>query len=172
MKHQLIAGKGHNITNPIKEKIVMEEFMRNLFEKATDCFGAILVAFVGYFSPLSHVVHVVLICFLADVVYGWLADKKLNKAPFKPSLVWKKTMPRVLLSLVLLILSYVIDKETGQTFVDSYRILGWAICGLLFMSIIKNAYIVTNWGAINSIDRWARKKVKDETGLTIKDSEL
>ena len=156
----------------LKQRLEMEEFLYNLYCKITDGLGALIVAFAGYFSPLSHVAHLVLIFFAVDVLYGWLADKKLNKAPFKPSIVWQKTMPRVLLSITLLILSFIIDKETGQTWIDTYRVIGWAICGLLFMSILKNGYIVTNWGAIKSIDKWAKKKIKDETGIDIKDSDL
>lgn len=156
----------------LKEKLEMEEFLYNLYCRLTDRLGALMVAFVGYFSPLSHVAHLVLIFFAVDVLYGWLADRKLNNAPFKPGIVWRKTMPRVLLSITLLILSFIIDKETGQTWIDTYRVIGWAICGLLFMSILKNGYIVTNWGAIKSIDKWAKKKIKDETGITIKDEEI
>lgn len=156
----------------LKEKVVMEEFLYGLYCRITDGVGAMIVAFAGYFSPLSHVAHLVLIFFAVDVLYGWLADRKLNNAPFKPSLVWKKTMPRVLLSITLLILSFIIDKETGQTWIDTYRVVGWAICGLIFMSILKNGYVVTNWMAIKSIDRWAKRKVKEETGLVIKDDEV
>lgn len=159
-------------TNPIKEKEMISEFFDALYYRLADLFGAILVAFIGYFSPLSNVVHIVLIFFLVDVIYGWLADRKLNNARFQPGLVWKKTMPRILLSIVLLILSYIIDKETGQNWIDSYRVLGWAICGLLFMSILKNGYIVTNWGAIATIDKWAKRKVKEETGINIKNSDI
>lgn len=159
-------------TNPIKENDVMEEFFQNFCYKMLDLIGALFFAFIGYFSPVSHVVHVVIIFFVIDIIYGWRADVKLNNAKFQPSIVWKKTMPRMVLSIVLLLSAFMIDVEAGQEWIDSYKVIGWIICGLLFMSILKNGMIVTRWGTIAFISRWTRKKVKDVTGITIKESDL
>lgn len=144
----------------------------NFGERLYDFFIFALASFVGYFSPMKNVVHMVLIFFLVDVIYGWLAAKKLRGEPFKPGIVWKKTMPRVLLSLVLLILAYIIDKETGQTWVNTYSILGWGISGLLFLSIAKNGYIVTNWKSIPVLEKWVEDKIEKETGIHIKEEDV
>jgi len=146
--------------------------VNELGERICEILVFLLSSFVGYFSPLKDVVHMVLILFFVDVIYGWLAARKLRGESFKPSIVWKKTMPRVLLSLVLLILAYIIDKETGQKWVNTTSILGWGMSGLLFLSIAKNGYIVTNWKSIPLLEKWVEDKIEKETGVQIKEEDV
>lgn len=145
----------------------MNRFVSGFADKIYEFSIFLLSCFVGYFEPLKNIVHLVLFMFFLDIIYGWLADKKLTRAKFKPSLVWSKTMPRVLLSLILLIAAYVIDKETGQQWVNTYSILGWGISGLLFLSIAKNGYIVTKWKSIPILEKWVEDKIERETGIKI-----
>ncbi len=140
--------------------------------KLYEMFVFLLGLFVGYFSPMKSVVHMVLVFFLVDVIYGWLAAKKLRGESFKPAIVWKKTMPRVLLSLVLLILAYIIDKETKQALINTTSVLGWGISALLFLSIAKNGYIVTKWKSIPILEKWVEDKIEKETGIKIKDEDI
>jgi hypothetical protein len=151
---------------------VIMQTIQNFSERVVDFFRYLFFVFIGYFSPIHDMVHVVLFFFFVDVIYGWRAAKKVNNARFQPALVWKKTMPRVLLSLVLLMLAYILDNETGQTWVNTSAIIGWAISGLLFLSILKNGYIVTNWRPFDLLGKTARHKIKHETGITIKDSDV
>lgn len=156
----------------LKQKLTMEEFFQNIYYRTIDLIGTAFFAVLGYFAPVSAVVHVVLGMFVIDVIYGWRASNKLHGMPFKPSIVWTKTMPRMVLSIVLVLAAYMLDVEMHQEWVDTPRIVGWIICGLIFMSILKNGLIVTRWGALKAIQRWAKKEVKDKTGLIIKDEEI
>lgn len=160
-----------NTINPIKVKN-MEDFFQNIYYRIIDLIGALFFALVGYFSPISSVVHVVLIFFVLDIFYGWRADVKINNARFKPSIVWQKSIPRMVLALIAVLSAYMLDTEMKQIWVDSSRFVGFIICGLLFISILKNGLIVTRWGALKVIERWAKKEIKEKTGLDIKDDEV
>lgn len=141
-------------------------------EKLYEMFVFLLACFIGYFSGMKDVAHMVLLFFFVDVIYGWLAAKKLRGESFRPAIVWKKTMPRVLLSLVLIILAYIIDKESGQAWINTSAILSFGISGLLFLSIAKNGYIVTKWRSIPILEKWVEDKIEKETGIHIKNEEL
>jgi len=142
------------------------------FEKTVEFIKYIFFIAIGYFSPISDIVHLVLFFFFIDVIYGWRASVKLNNAKFQPSIVWKKTVPKVILSLMALLLSFMLDVEVGQKWISTYKIVGWSISGLLFLSILKNGLIVTGWRAFSSLSESIRKKVKKETGITINENDI
>ena len=160
-----------NTINPIKVKN-MEDFFQNIYYRIIDLIGTLFFVFLGYFSPVSSVIHVILGLFVLDIIYGWQADVKLNNGKFQPSIVWQKSIPRMVLALIAVLSAYMLDTEMKQDWVDSSRIVGFIIGGLLFMSIIKNGLIVTRWGVLKAIQRWAKKEVKEKTGLDIKDEEI
>jgi len=133
---------------------------------------AAIISAIGYFSPIKDITHMVLIFFFIDIIYGWRADKKLNGASFSPRKVWDKTVPRMMLTLVILLGAFVLDRETGQNFVHTYKIVGWFISALLLISIAKNGYLITNWGALNVIGKILKKKVEKESGIEITEKDL
>lgn len=129
--------------------------------KIVEFIVATFLSVLGYFSPLKNIAHLVLFFFFIDIIYGYMADRKTNRAKFKPSIIWKKTMPRVVLTFTLLICAFLLDKVSGQDFISTYNVLGWFVCSLLFISIAKNGYIITKWEAIPFIGQFISKKIKD-----------
>ena len=149
----------------------------SVWDKIVVLFFSIL----GYLSPVESITHLVLLFFLIDVIYGWRADKKLHhgkpnpktgeimKVRFRPGIVWEKTMPRVLFSVVALILSFMLDEVTRQKWIETHLLIGWAISALLFLSILKNAYIVTNWNALPFVGDVIKDKVEKKTGIKMEE---
>ena len=127
------------------------ENIEQTFWYLVELFKMILFVVVAYFFPISGMVHVVLACFIIDVFYGWKASKKLEGKKFSTGRVLDTALPRFFFSLVVLMLTYTIDKEAGQGAISTYKIVGWAISYVLIVSIAKNAYSVLNWEAIKSI---------------------
>lgn len=140
-----------------------------MWNKIIDWLVASVISLLGYLSPIKDIAHMLVFFFILDVIYGWLADRKINKAKFQPRKVWNKTVPRMTLSIVLLVAAFILDDVTHQHFVSIYHILGWFIASLLVISIARNGYLVTNWSAIKYIEELFKRKVKSQTDIDIKD---
>lgn len=142
-------------------------FKFNYMENIKNFIIFVFTTVIGYLSPISSIVHVVLLFFLIDILYGWLADRKINNAKFQPKIVWEKTVPRIVLTIIALILAFILDEVTNQKWVTTYNLVGWSICSLLFLSIIRNGYIVTNWSVLKSIFYISKNKIEKETGINV-----
>ena len=81
----------------------MYENKHFVMEKIFEWIAAIFVSIIGYLSPIKDISHMLIFLFIIDVIYGWLADKKLNKGKFasngqplykgfQPKKVWMKTV--------------------------------------------------------------------------------
>lgn len=149
----------------------MLRFIEQSTGRLLEFFGACFFAFLGYISPLKDILYLTILFFVVDIIYGWRADRKLNNAKFQPGIIWAKTIPRMVLSLTALILAFLIDKVTGQKWINTYLIIGWIICGLLFVSIMKNGYIITEWRVIKYAVNTLKYKVSSVTGVEIKDED-
>lgn len=143
------------------------QWLLNTVQTICDKLVFLFVSIVGYLSPIEHIAHVVLLFFFIDVIYGWLADRKKTGAKFQPKIVWAKTMPRVLFSIILLVITFLWDEETHQRWIETHLVVGWIINALLLLSILKNGYVVTNWSVIPIIGDALAKKVEKETGSKI-----
>lgn len=142
------------------------------FKTVYNFISVIVSPILAYFSPIKGIVHVVIIFFLIDVWYGYRASVKVGKKvekkiAFEPVLVWKKTMPRLGLSLILLVLAFMLDTETGQTLINTSNIIGYVICFLVFWSILQNGYIVTNWEVIPLIGEAIQKKAEKRLDIKL-----
>lgn len=122
---------------------------------------------LGYFDPIKDIVHLILAFFIIDVIYGWRADKKLNGAKFKTSIVWETTIPRMIATVIIMICTFLLDEVTGQEFIRIYSVAGYFIAGLILISIMKNMYIVTKWEAIPLIGKFVKNKIENQTGEKI-----
>lgn len=142
----------------------MQRFINS---KIIDWIAACFISFLGYLSPLKEIAHMMLFFFLLDIIYGWLADRKVNNAKFQPAKVWNKTVPRIILSIILLVCAFMLDANTGQEYVSVYKILGWFISSLLILSIARNGYLVTNWHAIPLLGKLLKNKFEKQTGINI-----
>ena len=132
----------------------------------TLCFGLLTTA-TGYFFPIKNVVHVVLFFFFVDVAFGYLAARKLRKEKFSVKIIWSYTMPRIMISIVLIILAYIWDSTFNQGFISTYNLIGWFISGVLIYSIAENGYAITQWNVFRNIKRSFADKVNGETGVNI-----
>ena len=122
---------------------------------------------IGYMLPVKNIVHLVLFLFLMDVVFGYWAAKRLRKEKFSTKIIWQYTMPRILLSILLISISYLWDNVFEQDFVSTYKIIGWFICGMLIYSIAKNGGKITNWQMFPLVSGLIKKEIKAETGMDI-----
>lgn len=128
--------------------------------------GAV-TAILGYFLPIKDLVHLVILFFLIDMFFGYLAARKLRGEKFSTKIVWKTTFPRMLISLVLILMAYLWDTTCHQEYLPTYNLIGWFISGILIFSIAKNGYKITKWKAFVGIEDMFRKKIENETGTKI-----
>lgn len=136
-------------------------------QKVGEIIVTVFLSLVGYFSPIKGVAHALLVLFIADIFFGYLRDRKLNKAKFRVSIIWEKTVPRMALVFVVILAAFMIDKETGQDWIHTPEVIGWFFGWLLIMSIAKNGYDLTRWGAFSLFGDFIKSRFKKETGIDI-----
>ena len=122
-------------------------------------------ASIGYLIPVKDIVHSVLFFFLIDIIFGYLAARKLRGEHFSTKIVWKYTVPRMLISIVLIIATYMWDTNFHQDFVNTCNLVGWFISGILIYSIIKNAYKITRWMPFRNLGLVLKTQLKNEAGI-------
>lgn len=136
----------------------MEHLLKTLYSFITGAFTAIL----GYFMPIKNIVNLLIFFFILDVLIGFWASKKLENSRFEVGIVWKHTVPRMILSLILIIGAYMWDTTYQQEYVSTYKIIGWFISGLLLYSIAENAYFITRWTMFKKIGKAIKNQVVDK----------
>lgn len=125
-------------------------------------------AIIGYFLPIKDLVHMVILFFVIDMLFGYWAARKLRGEKFSTKIVWRTTFPRMLISVILILLAFLWDTTCKQMYLPTYNIIGWFIAGILLFSIGKNAFKITNWEGFKLLSILFKKKVKDETGINLK----
>jgi hypothetical protein len=143
----------------------------NLLHSIIDFFGngwAALCGFmssvVGYFLPVKDIVHLLILFFILDVIFGFLSARKLRHEKFDVKIIWNHTMPRMLISIVLITGAFLWDNVYNQDFIPTYKIVGWFISGVLFFSIVQNAYLITNWSVFKNLSILIKSKIEEKTG--------
>lgn len=136
----------------------MEHLLKTLYSFIAGAF----TAFLGYFLPIRDIVHLLIFFFFLDVIIGYWASRKLYGKRFMVSIVWKHTIPRMILSLILIIGAYMWDSTYQQEYVSTYKIIGWFISGLLLYSIAENAYCITRWTMFKKIGKAIKDQVVDK----------
>lgn len=129
--------------------------------------SGLLMSVLGYFLPVHDIIHLLILFFIVDVILGYYAAKKLRKEKFSAKIIWNTTMPRMVISLVLIMGAYMWDTVYQQEFVSTYKIIGWFISGVLLASIVQNGYRITNWNMLSFLGDFLRDKIKDSTGIDI-----
>lgn len=124
--------------------------------------AGIVMTFVQYIFPVHNIVQLVVAFFILDVGVGYYAAKKLRKERFSPKIIWEHTVPRMTISLLLIICSYTWDEVFKQEFVSTYNIVGWFIAGVLLSSIADNGYQVTKWGAFQRLNKTLVDKINKQ----------
>lgn len=131
-----IAGKVNQLIH-----YLMDQILKSLASYLAGIFTALL----GYFSPVRDIVHLLIFLFIMDILFGFWASHKTDGARFDVKIVWKHTMPRLLISIVLILGAYMWDEVYGQVLLNTYKVVGWFISGLLLYSIAENGYYITRW---------------------------
>ena len=125
------------------------------------------IAIIGYFSPIKNIVHLMILFFLVDVFFGYWAARKLRKERFQVKIIWENTMPRMLISIVIILGAFMWDNVFNQEYFSSYRIIGWFICGILLYSISKNGLLITNWKIFGNIGSIIKNGLESKTGQKV-----
>lgn len=159
----------------------MEKIVETAGKAVVDLFSniwAVICGFfavcLGYFAPVFDIMLLLLFLFALDVVFGYWAAKKLRGEKFSKTIIWKTTMPRLVVSGVLVLIFYMWDMTYKQDFVATYRLVGWFISGIIIYSIAQNGYSVTKWEGFPLLGLFLKKKIQDTTGIDItkKDGEV
>ena len=155
----------------------MEQAMRHILKWLNDLainsyavISGVLTSILGYFIPVRNIVHLLLLFFILDMLIGAWAAVRVKGEKFSMKIVWNTTIPRMLLSIVLILASYMWDTVFNQNLVCSYKIIGWFISGVLLYSIAKNSWLITKWAVFIKLAGLFRSRMKDETGLDISDN--
>lgn len=127
---------------------------------------------LGYFMPIQGVAHALFFLFCADILFGWLQDRKKNGAKFKVSKIWDKTVPRMAVVTVMLVGAFMIDNETGQKWVETTDFVTFFFGWLLIHSIWKNGVELTGWKGLELFGKVLKRKFNYKTGLDIKDEDI
>lgn len=130
------------------------------------CIG-VITSFIGYLLPIRNIVHLIILFFFADVVFGYWAAKKLRKERFSVKIIWSHTIPRMVVSIVLITGCYMWDQVYAQDIVSTYKVIGWFISGVLLFSIAENGYQITKWSVFPKLGSLLSEKIKAGTGLEI-----
>lgn len=129
--------------------------------------GGVLMALFGYLLPIRDLVHFITILFILDVIMGIWKSKKLYKAKFQPRIIWKKTIPRWLISVVIISLLFAWDKVHHQELINTYYIGGYFLSGMVIVSIIENSILITDWKVLRHLRELIVDKIEKNTGLDI-----
>lgn len=144
------------------------ETLNNAYVFFTGC----MISMLGYFLPIKDIAHLLILFFMLDVLFGYMAARKLRKERFSVKIIWNHTMPRMLISLVLIIGAYMWDKTYNQNVICTYKVVGWFISGVLLYSIAENGYQITKWSVFPKIGNMLKTNVKDKTGIDIEDKAI
>lgn len=114
---------------------------------------------IGYFLPVKNIVHLLLLFFVLDVIFGYWAARKIRGERFSARIIWRTTMPRMVISMVLILSAFMWDQVYSQDTVATYRIIGWFISGVLLSSIVQNGYRITQWDMFLGIGDIIKEKI-------------
>lgn len=137
------------------------ETLSNLYAGITGLFISVL----GYFLPVKNIMHLLFLFFILDVVFGYCAANKLRGERFSVKVIWTHTIPRMLVSIVLILGAYMWDSVYQQEVFSTYKLIGWFITGVLLYSIAENGYYLTKWRIFKKIGEVITERVIEKTEI-------
>ncbi len=149
------------------EENFISRLMTDLASKLYQIIAGFVASILGYFLPVKDIVHLLLLFFILDVIFGAWAARKIRKERFSVKIIWGHTVPRMILSLILILGSFMWDSVFSQELVKTYKIVGWFISGVLLWSIAENGYQITKWSVFPKLGNLFRTKVNEATGLDV-----
>lgn len=148
--------------------------MQYIWEWLTDgChfIGGVLMSFIGILLPVKDMVLFITILFIIDVAAGFWKARKFYRAKFKACIIWEKTMPRWLFSVIILVILFYWDKIHHQDFVKTYYVGGYFLSGTIIASVAQNALKITGWTVFKGLENIITKNVENKTGEKISKDE-
>jgi phage-related holin len=109
--------------------------------------------------PVKNIVHLLLLFFVLDVIFGYWAARKTRGERFSARIIWRTTMPRMVISMVLILSAFMWDQVYSQDTVATYRLIGWFISGVLLSSIVQNGYRITQWDMLLGLGEIIKQKI-------------
>jgi phage-related holin len=141
--------------------------LHTIYNKSAPLLSGFFSSIIGYFIPVRDVVHLLLILFVVDVIFGYWAAKKLRGERFKVKIIWDSTIPRILTSIVIILGVFMWDNVYNQEMFVGHKIIGWFISGMLLFSIVENGFQITKWSVFGDLLRFIKSKIKEKTGIEI-----
>ena len=139
----------------------------DMFDNVYATLCGLVLSVLGYFTPMKDIVLLLILFFILDVIFGFWAAKKLRGERFSVKIIWTHTIPRMLLSITLVLGAFMWDDVFKQDIVSIYRVVGWFIAGVLLYSIAENGYHITKWKLFPAIGEIVKGKMVDKTGVDI-----
>ena len=115
----------------------MEETWLTTFWKLL---AGLVAMLLGQLAPVKDIVHLLVFLFIADMLVGWWAAVRVKGEKFSAKVIWRTTIPRLLISLLLIIGAFLWDNVYEQNVVATYKLIGWFISGVLLANIAQNGY--------------------------------
>lgn len=125
----------------------LKEMFSNVYLVATSLFSS----FFGYFLPVKDITNLLIILFIIDVLVGYWAARKLRKERFSVKIIWSHTIPRMILSILLIMIVFMWDKTYNNNILKMHERIGWFLSGMLIYSIAENAFQITKWSVFPKI---------------------
>jgi len=137
--------------------------IRDIFSDAWAVFCGLSASILGYFLPVKNYLLLLLLFFIADVAFGYWAARRIRKEKFSTKIIWDKTVPRMVISVFLVLATFMWDDIYGQDMVSTCAVVGWFFCGVLLMSITKNGYLITKWDVLPKFEKYIGKRIDQKT---------
>ena len=127
-------------------------------------FGIVL-ALVGYFLPIKNVVHVMSAAIMFDLFTGLWAARVKGRG-WKSIKLWR-TIYKLFISTIIIMLLYAMDKEMGTPIVQMHKIAAWLITGFEIWSILENAAEISNLRIFIILKDFMHDKIEQQTGVDL-----
>lgn len=133
--------------------------------------GGFLMSLFGFLLPIKNLVLFITVLFILDVAVGYWKAHKLSKEKFQAKIVWEKTMPRWLFSVIILTLLFSWDKVHHQDYINTYYVGGYFLSGVIISSIVDNALKITNWRPFGTLRNIINGNIQKNTGHKVEENE-
>jgi len=148
-------------------KVLFWDVMTEFFFSAWGWILGVFLSVAHYFAPVADTIHILFIFFIADILFGFLAAKKLRGERFKPQKVWNKTIPKMLVSFFIIISAHMLDSITPVGFLTIRESVGWILSGLVLHSVWRNAFVFTKWTALRHIGDFLSENLRTRFNIDV-----
>lgn len=122
--------------------------------------GAIL-SFLAHLAPLYETFITLFVFFCFDVFFGFLVAKKKRNERFSSKIVWSKTVPKMAIITLIIVLVFQLDSLAPTDFMKLTSLISWGLSGLILHSILQNILKLTDYKEVKEINDILTKKMKE-----------